>query len=326
MIHPRPMQHVFLLFLFFAFGLVSGFGRELYRTDFESFPGGQGAWVGTEGWLTTGASTAASGISDSALPDLGKTAYLGFHDPASTFNIVYRDFNSDPVAAGEPIVLIETILGVQDSTNGQRDQFFVGIRNRAGAFLAGIGFDNRDETASGVNPINRLDGLGQFSTAETFDRDQLHILYLEINFAANTWSAELDGLFPIFTDAPFSNSGNDLDFGFLSYEWQLSADAVSEHGDNFLLVGDLIVDAAPVGTTPFVLDIEHASASECSLSWLVEPGFQYDVEYASQAGGPFQARSGARYADITAARRLDHIEVSVFAFRQFYRIRRSVQP
>jgi len=319
------LRSCLLLYLCFACVHVTGFAKELYRTDFDAFPTGQGAWVGTEGWATAG-STNAFGISNSALPDLGNTAYIGFHRPASTFNFVFRNFALDPLGTDHPIIRIETIIGVQDSTNGQRDQFFIGIRNRAGAFLAGIGLDNRDASGSGVNPITRLDGVGQFSTLETFDRDELHILYLEIDYAANTWSAELDGLFTIFKDAPFTNSGNNLDFGFLSYEWQLSAGDAAQYGNNFMLVGDLIVDAVPVGTSPFVLDIDRASGLESTLSWLAEPGFQYEIETASGPGEKFVPMPGMLYRDISSAQRLKHVETSAFFFRRVYRIRRSVQP
>ena len=306
-----------------------GLGRDLYQTNFDAFPTGQGAWVGTEGWATTGASTAAFGISDTAVPALGNAAYIGFHQPPSTFNIVYRPFDFDPVATNLPIVHIETILGIQDSTNGRRDQFFLGIRNRAGAFLAAIGFDNRGPSPGATNRITRLDGVGQFNTLETFDRNELHILYLEIDFASNTWSAELDGLFPIFTNAPFSSSGQDLDFGFLSCEWQLSSSLPAEYGDNFLLVGDFLVQATPAGTNPFGLEMTTSSfdPQQFRLSWLGEPGFQYELEYASRLAEAFQLLPGALYTDITATQTLQYVDAPADSVtKRVYRVRRSVQP
>lgn len=307
--------------------LCFGYGLDLYETNFDAFPTGQGTWVGTENWATTGASTDAFGISDNALPTVGNAAYIGFNQPANTLSAIFRPFDFAPVASGHPIIRIETIIGVQDSTNGRRDQFFLNIRNRAGAFLAGIGFDNRATTDDATNPFIRLDGAGQFGTLENFDRNVLHILFIEIDFAANTWSAELDGLFPIFTDVPFSNSGNDLDLGFISYEWQLSASSTAAYGDNFLLVADILVQAIPVGTTPFLLEMRPNSATRQTLSWLTEPGFQYEIEYAPEAGGDFLTLPGSLVSNIDSPSTFQFVDSPPANENgRVYRVQRSVQP
>lgn len=325
---PRPVVH-FLVFICLLVCLHSfGFCKDLYETNFDAFPTGLGAWVGTEGWVTTGASTDAFGISDTALPDLGNTAYIGFQQPAGTFNVIFRPFEFDPVGSGQPIVRIETILGVQDSTNGRRDQFFIGIRNQAGALLAGVGFDNRSAPGE-PTPIVRLDGVGQFGTAGAFTRNELHILYLEINFAENTWSAELDGLFPIFTDLPFSNSGNDRDFGFLSCEWQLSSSVPTQYGNNFLLLGDFLVQASPVGADPIRLGITVFTLNppQYILSWLGEPGFQYQLEYTPRSGGAFQVLPDTLRTSLSTPRMLQHVDTPPSAVpHRIYRVQRSVQP
>ena len=95
--------------------------QNLYVTDFESFTPGPDQWVGTEGWLGNGTGVGAHGIDEDLLPTLGKTAYLGFNQPASTFTFTAQPFNYDPGAQGKASIYVDTLLGIEDSTNSRYD-------------------------------------------------------------------------------------------------------------------------------------------------------------------------------------------------------------
>ena len=62
----------------------------LYSTDFEEFPVGSDKWAGTSNWLATSTGVGVHGIDQDLLPGLGRTAYLGYNRPKSTFVTVFR--------------------------------------------------------------------------------------------------------------------------------------------------------------------------------------------------------------------------------------------
>ena len=91
--------------------------------------------------------------------------------------------------------------------------------------------------------IWREDGVNQFDTQLDFIPSELYNLFVTINLNDNTWSADIDGI-PLFENSQFSNTGEPIDLGFIAYEWDLTAVTTLQHGDNFLLVADILVDAS----------------------------------------------------------------------------------
>ncbi len=250
--------------------------NELYFTDFDSFTAGNDQWVGTDGWLGISTGVGAHGIDDGIVPALGKTAFIGFNQPSSTFVTVLRPINYDPLANGTPKIRFESFLGIEDSTNGRRDSFFVSFYNIAGAFLASIRFANEDASFG----IWRLDGTTQTDTAVDFINGELHLLFAEIDFSTNTWSADLDGI-PLFTNATFNATGQTLNFGSAAAEWQLASAGVAGYGDNWMLVADWSIRSVSPGENPFrIREIDLNASNQPVLQWLGECGFNYQFYYS----------------------------------------------
>jgi hypothetical protein len=214
--------------------------RDLYRTDFENFTAGENTWVGTGGWVGNDATSGAQGIDQDAIPGggLGKTAYVGYNKPKNAFTKVAKPINYTPGAGDLRVVEIETLAGIEDSTvaNKNRDSFFVSVWNKNQGFLAGIRFSNDNATYG----LWREDGVASTNTGVVFVRGELHLLFMRIDLANNTWSAEIDGL-PLFTDVEFNASGETVEMGFLAYEWQLTSGNTLAYGDNWMMVADVTV-------------------------------------------------------------------------------------
>jgi hypothetical protein len=296
----------------------------LYSTEFEEFKTGPDRWAGTNGWVASSVGYGVHGIDDGMIPALGKTAFLGGSMPANRLVTVAHPHNINPVAAGTPIIAFETLMGIEDSTNGKRDSFFFSFYNRAGDLLASIRFSNQDATYG----VWRYDGTTQVDTGLDFYRGELHLLYAEADFSSNRWSADLDGI-PLFTNALFNATGRTLDLGFIAAEWQISASSVSGYGDNWMLVADWYVTAIPLGETPF--RVKSVAAGCCgtgfSLSWLGEVGFDYQVEASSNLETWSGELPGSLFTNLAATGSLTFGDPIVpTTLHRYYRVRRSVAP
>ena len=117
-------------------------GEILYDTDFDTFPAGPNNWSGNDNWISNDTISGAQTIDGNVLPGLLNTATLGFAQPTSQFTFVALDLDYDHIASEKPIVEINTLIGIEDSTNDQRDDFYLTIYNTAGNRLASIRFDN----------------------------------------------------------------------------------------------------------------------------------------------------------------------------------------
>jgi len=214
--------------------------RDLYKTDFENFTAGSDNWVGTDGWLGNSTGTGSHGIDQDVIPGggLGKTAFLGYKKPSKTFVSVAKPIQYTPGAGDLDVIEIETLVGIQDSSvgNDNRDSFFVSVFNKADQYLAGVRFSNIPESYG----LWREDGVGSTDTGLVFVKGELHLLFMRIDLATNTWSATLDGL-PLFTNAQFNASGKAVEMGYLAYEWQITSGNTLTSGDNWMLVADAVV-------------------------------------------------------------------------------------
>jgi hypothetical protein len=318
----------FAAFLFAVIGpsVAVASGGLLYRTDFETFTAGDDHWSGTEGWIGNSSGYGAHGIDQDVIPGggLGKTAFIGFHQPASTLVFTAKPILYSPAAGDLPLVRVETLVGIQDSVvKTARDSFFVSIYNSSGGYLAGIRFDNRPATygiwrADGVNPNH--------DTGVIFYRGAVHLLSFTINLPSNRWSADLDGI-PLFNEAPFTATTRPVNFGYLAYEWQLSAAGVSGYGDNWMLVADTVVRTAPLGIEPFRASSFVRSGSTSTLTWPAQKGFDYQVEYSDSLKSWSPLLSGSSFPAVSADQIITFRDVTgPVGGRRFYRVLRNESP
>jgi hypothetical protein len=301
---------------------------ELYFTDFENFTVGDNRWANTDGWVSNDTTSGAQGIDQDLIigGGLGKTASLGFNRPANTTTTVARPVSFNPATTGVTVVEIDTLLGIEDSTTLFRDDFYLSLYNGGGSLLASIRFDNQSPSAIGSQfGIWREDGLYQFDTGIDFIHGEIFNLYARIDLAANTWSADIDGV-PLFTDAPFTATPAALNLGYLAFEWKLTSTLTTlSHGDNFLLVADIAVRSVPTGAEPFTATLAHAAGGDDTLAWPADPGFIYQVEYSTDLATWFDDLPGSEFTAGTTPSTMTYVAAPAPPPR-FYRVRRTETP
>ena len=108
-------------------------GEILYDTDFDTFPAGPNNWSGNDNWISNDTISGAQTIDGNVLPGLLNTATLGFSQPTSQFTFVALDLDYDHIASEKPIVEINTLIGIKDSTNDQRSPFQIPAEAYCGA-------------------------------------------------------------------------------------------------------------------------------------------------------------------------------------------------
>jgi hypothetical protein len=297
----------------------------LYGTDFELFTTGEDHWVGTEGWFGNSAGVGVHGIDQDVIGGggLGKTAFIGFRQPAETLVTVAKPIQYAPQPGGLPLVRVETLLGIQDSfAKTARDSFFVSVFNGAGAFLAGIRFDNRPATYG----IWRDDGVNpETDTGVIFYRGELHVVGFTVDLPNNRWTADLDGV-PLFDNAPFTATAQPVDFGYLAYEWQLGATGVAGYGDNWMLIADLTIRSAPVGVEPFRLSSFSRAAGITTLTWPAQNGFDYQVEYSDTLATWHSDLPNSAFPGVAAEQTLMFQDAAAGLAKRFYRVVRRETP
>ena len=149
-------------------------GEILYDTDFDTFPAGPNNWSGNDNWISNDTISGAQTIDGNVLPGLLNTATLGFSQPTSQFTFVALDLDYDHIASEKPIVEINTLIGIEDSTNDQRDDFYLTIYNTVGNRLASIRFDNQHpEITNSQFGIWRENSTNQFDTL--FEIGRAHV-------------------------------------------------------------------------------------------------------------------------------------------------------
>ncbi len=299
-------------------------GGTLYHTEFEEFTAGENHWAGTGGWMSNDTTSGAQGIIQDPVADLplGRAGYLGHDPPASAFTTVFRTYNHDPAATGLPRIAFESLLGVQDSTNGRRDRFLVSFYNTGGDFLAALTFDNTTGT------LRRDDGAAVTDTGVAFIRGEpvlgfaaLQILGIQIDLEENRWSAEIDGI-PVFSGLPFTATGKSRTLGAVAAEWEIAAGSPAEAGNNWLLVADWLVGALP--REPFELLSFERAAGQSTLAWQAHPGFDYRVLYSPDLTTWSADLPGASYPAVSGETVLHFIDDSPEVPRRFYRVERSL--
>ncbi|MDA7493828.1 hypothetical protein N8587_03525 [Akkermansiaceae bacterium] len=308
-------------------------GEILYDTDFDNFPIGANNWSGNDGWISNDTTSGAQAIDENVLPSLLKTATLGFAQPTSRFTFIALDLEYDHIASGKPVVEIDTLIGIEDSTNNRRDDFYFSIYNADGDRLASIRFDNENpDTPNSQFGIWRVNDTNQFDTLFDFTLGELFNLVATVNLEENVWSASIDEI-PIFENAQFSNTDAPLDFGFLAFEWELASLAPYNYGDNFLLVADLSIQSidkdsqSTGGMNRIEVTHQFDPIGGINLNWQTAIGWTDQVEYSDDLVTWFADLPGSTFENlasptgITFSQPKDPDE----AYR-FYRVRRTKTP
>ena len=306
-------------------------GEILYDTDFDNFPAGANNWSGNDNWISNDTTSGAQTIDGNVLPALLNTATLGFSQPISRFTFVALDLDYDHLATEKPIVEINTLIGIEDSTNDQRDDFYLSIYNTDGNRLASIRFDNEGpDTTNSQFGIWRENSTSQFDTLFDFALGELFNLVAAVDLENNTWSASIDSI-PMFENAQFSNTGDPINFGFLSFEWAITALSTSDHGDNFLLVADISiqsVDTQSVGDMTRV-EVTHQfdSLGGINLNWQTAVGWTDQVEYSTDLITWFDDLPESTFEGINTPTTISfsHAKDPEEAYR-FYRVNRTRTP
>jgi len=325
------------ILLLLTLGAISTQAQNLvYATDFEEFDVGVGEWLNQDHWL--GNDSACVGIDDNIVSGLGKTAYLGFAMPQKRKTVVLRRTPINPQDEEIDSISFRTLLGVQDSTNFRRDVFSFSVYNRLGKPLAGIRFDNRNASYG----IWRYDGTTLVPTGVSFLRGEVYDLRFTISYADNTWSALFDGL-PLFTDQPFHNSDEHLDFLGVAAEWIVGAETPDQYGNNWLLIGDWqVTTSSPLkDRLVFVQDsitktirtaqgLSYSSSSSSSSSsseqrpkirWQARANGRYFIESTTSLGGEWQVDGDS---GVVKAGHLFELNLDLpTEGNKYYRLRRS---
>lgn len=308
-------------------------GEILYDTDFDNFPVGANNWSGNEGWISNDTTSGAQAIDENVLPSLLKTATLGFAQPTSNFTFIALDLEYDHIASEKPVVEIDTLIGIEDSTNGQRDDFYLSIYNADGNRLASIRFDNEspDSTSSQFG-IWRVSGTNQFDTLFDFTLGELFNLVATVDLEENVWSASIDEI-PIFENAQLSNTSAPVDFGFLAFEWELTSPSPYNHGDNFLLVADISIQSVdtPSHSTGGMKKIEVThqfdSLGGINLNWQTAVGWTDQVEYSNDLVTWFTDLPGSIFENLASPTAITFSQAKdPDVTHRFYRVKRTQTP
>ena len=299
----------------------------LYSTQFEEFTVGNNRWSGTGGWVASNTTLGIQGIMQDPVADLplGKAAYLGHSPPASSFTTVYRPINHNPATGGYPRVEFSSLMGIQDSTTGKRDRFYISFYNITGDFLAAIVFDNTSgKVLSDDGATVRDTGVEFLRGDQTLGVAALQILNVGIDFEKNEWEATLDSI-PLFKQK-FTSTGKVLNLGPIAAEWEIPSGSGAQAGDNWLLVADWMVAAIPPGT--FAVDsFARNGSGQGVLSWRGHPGFDYQVQYSGNMLSWQSDLQGSRFPAIATEGPITFTDPSSsMPGRRYYRVLRTPTP
>lgn len=247
-------------------------GQTIYATEFEEFSVGNEMLKGEDFWqIGTSPGTGSYGIDRNLVSGLGKSAFLGYNEPSTTLVTVAVAHFFDPIARKQPLVEFESILGVEDSTNGNRDTFSVIFLSANGGLLASIEFRNSSTTFG----LWYSDGVKIKDSNIDFLRGELHLLTAQINFELNTWSAQLDGV-DLIENVTFHSGSEALNLGYTGAQWNLTSSQPSGYGNNFLLIADWYLYSIP--TDNFQISSVSRIDGQNILRFPAIPGFVYSLE------------------------------------------------
>lgn len=247
----------------------------LFATGFDNYTTGADALAGHDGWVGTSRGQGLHGVDPAGSGGVGKSGYIGRNvpPPGVTFVSVRRPVNYFPLASEEvrgAVAEFYAIVGIADSTNGNRDNFYITLYDENNRALGAVNFDNTPDRFG----IYRYDGLNYHRSPVRFVRGRVHQLYLRINFATGYWSAELDNL-PVFQDAAIDFKDRTRTLGAVAAEWEIATSGKA--GNNWMLFDEWTAGTAVEAalTEPAVRTGEAGLPEE--VSWIAEAGYAYQL-------------------------------------------------
>ena len=297
----------------------------LYSTAFENFNVGPDLWNGQDGWFSNSYAQTGGiqGIDNEIMEGLGKSSFLGFHQPTVGWNYLTQQINHDPVGEGTATIEIDTLIGLEDSTNQKYDSFFVTLYNTQGDFLAAIQFSNERESFG----IFYDDGVTVRDTTVQFLHGELSLLAISIDFQNNLWSADFDGI-PLFESIQFTASGSARDLGTFAYEWIVTDPDPAMAGNNWLLVADCSIWAIPFGAPTVGTSIPSFNGEGFpTLQFSGEIGWTYQIEYTNSLGQWLSDLPNSTFVATQPGQLINFTDEDPHRPKmRYYRVRRLVTP
>jgi hypothetical protein len=224
------------LFVGFLFAISSAVeAAVIYQTGFEASEGYSTNLdlAGQKGWVKDG--TGGNGLVTGFFAGKGQQAYIGYTPPdTNDFLYLYQPLNQKL-----PQVQFSVRLMISDSTNTNYDNFYWSVYDQRVHELVAIDFDNYYlEVYYWTNGATLATPTGVY-----FTNGVAYTLSMNLDFAANLWSATLDGV-TLATNMPITTFGTPLDLGDIDAGWIVYDTAAP--GDNYMVFDDYRV----TGTQP----------------------------------------------------------------------------
>ncbi len=222
----------------------------------------------------------ADGIVTNQFPGLGQQAWVGgefVEEPVDQVH-VWHPTIIDPVPAATPIIKFSVLIDIQDSTFQRYDFFRWSVYNSTTNRLFSIDFDNFD-----FSMAYQLDDENFYSIAIPFTPNVPQQLEISMHFAANKWSAWLDGTL-IVTDAQITTAGSKKTLGQIRALWL--PDDPDFPGDNRMVFDNFSLAAESVPTipiAPMLLTLGRTTNGFYALRLIGENACTYVLDYSENA-------------------------------------------
>ncbi|MBI3851418.1 MAG: hypothetical protein HY298_14250 [Verrucomicrobia bacterium] len=246
----------------------------IYSTGFEAAEAYNRNFdlVGQNGWV--GAGSGGNGLVTNFFPGLGQQAYIGFAPPNPGYDMlnVWRPINLVPDLTNRPIVKFSVMMEIDDSTNGQYDDFYWSVYNAQGHRLFTLDFDNFN-----TRIYYALDDTNGFiSTGKFFTNNRPHSLVIAMNFTSNKWSATLDANL-LVTNKSITKVGASLNLGDVDAVWFIFTPGAP--GNNFMLFDNYQITAESLLPTPVRLQsLGRTGDGQFILRLTGDAGCSYVIE------------------------------------------------
>ena len=223
----------------------------LYQTSFEASEGYNTNLdlVGQKGWVGQG--SGGNGIVSGWFPGKGQQAYVGFSPPNTNDSSL---FVYQPINKTIPQAQFSVTFQIEDSSNGNWDDFYWSAYNQQGQRLFTLDFDNFYLNVYYIfgNSTNRTFSGLKFTNGAPYQ------LGVGLDFTSNLWSATLSGAL-VATNQPITKNGAALNFGDFDAGW--SVYDPNAPGDNFMLFDDYRISASISPPFMRVLGILNGAAT-----------------------------------------------------------------
>jgi len=206
----------------------------LYQTGFESSEGYNTNLdlVGQKGWVGLG--SGGNGIVSGWFAGRGQQAYVGFSSPNTNDSSL---FIYQPVNKTVPQAQFSVTMQIEDSSNGNWDDFYWSAFNQQGQELFTLDFDNFE-----LKLYYFLGGATNRSwSGLSFSNGVPYQLKVGMDFTANSWNATLNGAL-VVTNKTLTTNGAALNLGDLDAAWYIPV--ANRPGDNFMIFDDYQVKAS----------------------------------------------------------------------------------